>query len=247
MYSGGDMDKVRELQEAVLLLQSHSTLREPATVAGSTGNMIARAFPGNRFPTSCMHEFISPAAGSAAATDAFIGGLLHTFLPPGNFYLWVQQHNLVFTPAFTQFGIRPDKLIFVTVRNDREALWVMEEGLKCASLTAVIGEVRELGFTESRRLQLAAEKAGVTGFVHRHCPRTTNVTASVSRWQITPLPSVTEKGFPGLGFPRWSAQLLKARNGKPSHWDLEWTPEGFRSGSVPAAQPSVHWRKQQTG
>jgi len=34
----------------------------------------------------------------------------------------------------------------------------MEEALKCAGLAAVIGEVREMDFKQSRRLQLAVEQ-----------------------------------------------------------------------------------------
>ena len=37
-------------------------------------------------------------------------------------------------------------------------LWVIEEALKCEGLAAVIGEIKELSFTQSRRLQLAVEK-----------------------------------------------------------------------------------------
>lgn len=41
---------------------------------------------------------------------------------------------------------------------------VMEEALKCGGLAAVVGEVQDISFTASRRLQLAVEQSGVTGF-----------------------------------------------------------------------------------
>ena len=41
-------------------------------------------------------------------------------------------------------------------------MWAIEEALKCDGLAAVIGEMKELSFTNSRRLQLAVEKSHVT-------------------------------------------------------------------------------------
>jgi protein ImuA len=36
----------------------------------------------------------------------------------------------------------------------------MEEALKCEGLAAVIGEIKEISFSDSRRLQLAVEQPG---------------------------------------------------------------------------------------
>lgn len=80
----------------------------------------------------------------------------------------------------------------------------------------------------SRRLQLAVEQSCVTGFIIRHQPRYPGVTACVSRWQITPLPSELEEGMPGVGFPRWQVELLKIRNGRPGTWEVEWSAGNCR-------------------
>ena len=63
----------------------------------------------------------------------------------------------------------------------------MEEALKCDGIAAVVGEIQELSFTVSRRLQLAVEQSRVTGFILRNNPRNLNTTACVTRWKITPL------------------------------------------------------------
>ena len=103
----------------------------------------------------------------------------------------------------------------------------MEEALKCDGLSAVIGEMQELSFTASRRLQLAVEQSRVTGFILRHNPRNLNTTACVTRWKITSLPSELADDMPGVGFPRWNVELLKIRNGKPGAWQIEWTAGPF--------------------
>ena len=97
----------------------------------------------------------------------------------------------------------------------------MEEALKCKGLSAVIGEIPELSFTTSRRLQLAVEQSNVTGFILRSNPRNLNTTTCVTRWKIRPIASLLEESLPGLGFPRWNVELVKVRNGYPGRWEIE--------------------------
>ena len=67
-------------------------------------------------------------------------------------------------------GLMP-KLIHVEARDARDALWAMEEGLRCAALSASSarsGAIREaLDFTATRRLAVAAERSGVAAFLIR--------------------------------------------------------------------------------
>jgi protein ImuA len=128
------------------------------------------------------------------------------------------------------------------VLKEKEQLWTIEEALKCDGVTAVIGEMQELSFTASRRLQLAVEQSGVTGFLIRKNPRSL-ATACVTRWKITPLASEQQDGLPGLGFPRWNVELVKVRNGKPGTWQLEWAGGGFRHVYKLASIDKVQQRK----
>ena len=121
----------------------------------------------------------------------------------------------------------------------------MEEALKCEGLAAVIGETSELSFTASRRLQLAVEQSRVTGFVLRVQPRNPGITASVTRWKISPISSVLPDSMPGVGFPRWNVELLKVRNGKPGAWQLEWKGGRFRH--VLLVTPILREQHRKTG
>jgi protein ImuA len=38
-----------------------------------------------------------------------------------------------------------------------------------------------------------------------------------------------EAGMPGVGFPRWTVELLKVRNGNPGTWQMEWAAGSFRT------------------
>jgi protein ImuA len=55
-----------------------------------------------------------------------------------------------------------------------------------------------------------------------------NTIASISRWKITSLPSTLDEDMPGVGFPRWTIELQKIRNGKPGTWQIEWSSGKFR-------------------
>jgi len=84
-----------------------------------------------------------------------------------------------------------------------------------------------LGFTESRRLQLAVEKSGVTGFIHRQSPKTQNSVACTTRWKISPAQSYTQDDLPGVGHPVWNVELVKVRNGRPDSWQVGWFGNRF--------------------
>lgn len=205
---------------------------------------IEEAFPGKEFPRAAVHEFISYDLGAAAATNGFMMGVAGKLMRESGVCVWVGAKRTVYPVALAQFGITPDRVIFIDPHRKKDALWTIEEALKCDALQLVVGEIGELSFMESRRLQLAVERSSVTGFIHRKNPRMENTVACVSKWKITPVTSIADDGMPGLGLPRWHVQLLKVRNGKPASWVLEW-----RNGTlyyVPKtiiALPEIHTRK----
>jgi protein ImuA len=218
---------VRQLQKEVLLMQGHKRPTGSQCLDTGLGPMEV-AFPDRTFPTGAVHEFISHEIENAACTNGFISGLLGRLMKQGGPVLWISTKRCVYPPALKIFGIEPERVIFIDLAKAKDALWAIEEALKCEALAAVVGEVSELSFTESRRLQLAVEQSRVTGFVHRYRPRSENNVACVTRWKIGSLASKTEDGLPGVGFPRWNVQLLKVRNGKPGSWEIEWSEGRFQ-------------------
>jgi protein ImuA len=217
---------IREaLQRDILRLEGFNS---PSSTLLNIGlGPLRHAFPNAAFPLGAMHEFLSNRAEETAATTGFVSGLLASILGDHGTAMWIGSSRKLFPPALKLFGLAPDRFIFVDVQKEKDVLWVMNEALKCPALKAVVGEVRELGFTESRRLQLAVEESQVTGFVLNAMPRKVNTTACVSRWKITPLPSEVYDDLPGIGFPRWRVELLRMRNGKTGTWELTWKDGAF--------------------
>jgi len=221
-------DIIAQLQRAILRLQGFKPASNNNIVDPGFGSM-NNAFPDKVFPLGAIHEFICGGAEDAAATGGFMAGLLSSLMRGERTSIWISSSRTLFPPALKSFGISPANIIFVDLQKERDVLWAMEEALKCGALSAVVGEMQELSFTASRRLQLVVEQSQVTGFIIRRNYNNPNTTACVTRWKITPLPSESEDNLPGIGYPRWHVELLKVRNGKPGSWQMEWVDGKFRS------------------
>lgn len=229
------------LQNDILAMQGLRPSYSPAQTDFGLGRIV-QSFPNAVFPFSALHEFTCNRKEECASTSAFVTGLLSSSLSKGGVTLWASTKLHIFPPALKAFGINPDQIIFIELKREKEVIWTIEEALKCGTLTTVVGEIGELDFTESRRLQLAIEKSGVGCFLLRHKPRNFT-TASTSRWNVQPLSSQTENNLPGLNYPRWQVNLLKVRNGKPGSWVMEWAGGRFRQ---PSKFAVIYGKEKQT-
>ncbi|WCT13779.1 ImuA family protein [Mucilaginibacter jinjuensis] len=189
---------------------------------------VESAFPNGVFPVAAVHELVCHNTEQAAACGGFITGVLSGLIQKGGVCVWIGRAGQLFAPALRAFGLEPDRVIFVSLTKDKDALWVMEEALKCTGLIAVVCELQEMDFKQSRRLQLAVEQSRVTGFVLRNAAAKLGSTACTARWRIKPLPSADLNGLPGLGYLRWQVELLKVRNGQTGKWIMEWNEAGFK-------------------
>jgi protein ImuA len=222
-------DTLCRLRNEILTLQG---FRLTSTTAQTDFGLdtIVSSFPNHTFPFSALHDFICESPQEVAASGAFVTGLLCSILKKEEVGLWVGTRHLIFPPALKSFGVDPDQIIFINTRNEKETIWTVEEALRSCALTCVVGQIRELSFTESRRFQLAIEQGGVGCFLLRYCPRNLT-TAATTRWHIKPLSSSVEDEQPGVGYPRWQVNLLKVRGGKPGSWTLEWKHGRFHQPS----------------
>ena len=220
-------DTIEKLRREILDLQGLGVHPDREGAQVSLGTLLDH-MPGGVFPTGAVHEFLSPSLASAAAATGFITAIIQSLMQGGKPCVWISRRRMVFPPGMAMFGVDPDRFIFIDIEKEKEALWTIEEALKCASLGAVIGEINTLDFKQSRRLQLAVEHSRVTGFINRFVPRHLQPTACVARWQIQPANSYLPGGLPGMGFPRWKVELLKIRNGRTGTWQIEWSDNRFR-------------------
>lgn len=236
---------IAELQHQILQWQGFKQIENKEHRLGL--GELEKAFPGTLFPIGAIHEFISESKEEEASSSGFIGGLLSFLMQKGGIGLWISSSSQVFAPAINAFGVEPDRIIFVQMKKQSDILWALEEGLKCEGVGVVIAEVQDIDFVQSRRLQLAVEKSGVTGFVLRLQPRFLGATACAARWHIRPLPSDVEEGVPGIGFPQWEVELLKVRNGNLSRWTVGWKQNQLQAKRIVSSSKDMQGDKRKVG
>jgi protein ImuA len=229
---------IQSLQADILRLQGFK-LATNASLDIGLGPMLS-AFPNGSFPIGATHEFLSECREDTASTIGFIAGLLLPLMKNNGAVLWISSTRMLFPPALRSFGIEPDRFIFVNLQKEKDMKWAMDEALKCTALAAVVGQLREIDFTISRRFQLSVEQSQVTGFLIRSNYRKLNTTACVSRWKITSLPGECEEGLPGISFPKWKVELLRMRNGKTGSWNIQCINGQF----VPVYHNSIQQEQQ---
>jgi protein ImuA len=223
---GTKADIISQLRKDLLRWEGY---KPPATGTRSLVGLgpVEAVFPNGVFPVRGVHEVVCGSAEQAAAGGGLVTGILSALMRQGGICVWIGKGRRLFAPSLTAFGVMPHQVILISLQKDADALWVMEEALKCSGLTAVVCEVGALNFKQSQRLQFTGEKTGVTGFVLRNAAEKLGSTACAARWQVNPLPSSDLGGLPGLGFLRWQVELLKVRNGQTGSWVLEWDDSGF--------------------
>jgi protein ImuA len=230
---------VKRLQKDILQWEGY---KPPET--GTRGCLglgpLEAAFPNGVFPQHCVHELVCASSEQAAASGGLVTGILSMLMQKGGVCVWIGRAKRLFAPALATFGVAPNQVIFISLHKDKDTLWVMEEALKCSGLAAVVCELREMDFKQSRRFQLAVENSRVTGFVLRNAADKLGSTACAARWQVRPLPSADLGGLPGLGFLRWRVDLLKVRNGQAGSWQLEWQDGHF----VPVEELVINEERQ---
>jgi protein ImuA len=142
--------------------------------------------------------------------------------------LWVQDRRAVQRSGRPYLHGLPAELrhriIHVEAQSPEDALFALEEGLRCRDLACVIGEIvgnpRALDFTASRRLSLAAEKHGVALWLVR-LEAEADLSSARMRWRVEAAPSAASRwNGSAPGTPAWHAELFRARSHAPGKWIL---------------------------
>lgn len=199
--------------------------------------------PGGGLARGALHEVFAADAGIATTFCALLAGRLAKDAENASVLWcerpWTLDAGALYGPALLQFGIDPARLILVRVRRDNDALWAMEEGLRCGQVAAVVGELDDISLTASRRLQLAAEETGVTALSLRSKVDKPPPSAAATRWRLDAVTHEKDRprandnndflntppALPGLGAARWQAELFRCRGGTSANWMMEWNDE----------------------
>lgn len=204
-------------------------------------------------PAGAVHEITGEACDEeqGAAGAGFLALSLKACTASG-WILWVMQDGDLYAPGLAAFGLDLRRLVLVTARRDPEVCWALEEALRSRSLSAVVGEIGALTLNSTRRLQLAAEQAGIPCFLLRRW-RTQELAsrqraqpiAAVTRWRIAPQPvsGATAQNLvtvPELGPAQWRLDLWRCRNAAAASWIMEFDhADGQRVAAFPVPVAAV--------
>jgi len=184
--------------------------------------------PGGGLPLGRWHELTADGLEvETAAAPAAFAALMAAPLAGRGEVVWVMRRDDLWAPGLAGLGFPPERLIQVCARDEAEALAVMEDALSTVGVVAVFGEVETVDLTAGRRLQLACEARGATGFVLRRRPfggtanRQPAGSAAATRWRVASAPSEPPQGEFGLGAPRFRVALERCRGGRTGAWILE--------------------------
>jgi protein ImuA len=189
---------------------------------------VDRWMPHGGLPAGCIHEVKGASLTSALAFSAILSARLAgeqgkiVYIAPGR-----SLHPLGFLP----YGMRLDQFLLVSARRSQDLAWAMMEALRCPQVSAVMTVLDGVDLTDSRRLQLAAESSGATGFLLGDAT-SAPVAAPITRWKIS-----SNMGKPGQRFdePSWKVDLLYCRGGRPASWSIEWRNQRLSTAFNPLA------------
>ncbi len=224
------------LRRRIALLERRTAVAEP--VGGGAAEVwrfglgaLDGALPEHGLAVGGLHEAGGSAPGDGPAAAAFLAALLARLdRRDERLAVLVCQSRTspfgrLYGPGWRDLGLEPADLLLLSARRDRDVAWAMEEGLRSASLAAVLGEVESLDFTLSRRLALAARESLTPALLLRR-DGLGPASAAFSRWHAASLSGRADPfdaAAPGL--PRWHLELLRCRGGRPVTCTVEWNRE----------------------
>lgn len=220
------MSDFRAIRAKIAALESGT--RAQAGVLPFGDASLDERLPGGGLPLGRWHEIVGAGleAETSAAPAAFAALMARPLARRGE-AVWVLRRDDLWAPGLAGLGFPPERLIQVCARDEAETLMVMEDALTTVGVSAVFGEVEDVDLTAGRRLQLACEKRGGTGFVIRRRPfggaghREAAGSVATTRWCVKPALSEPAAGDFGLGAPRYHVELQRCRGGRTGAWIVE--------------------------
>ncbi len=181
----------------------------------SVADAVDRLMPYGGLPAGCIHEV---KGASLAGALAFSSILSARIAGEQGKIVYIAPDRSLHPLGLLPYGLRLDQFLLVSVRRSQDLAWAVMEALRCSQVSSVMAVLGGADLTASRRLQLAAESSGATGFLVGHAT-SAPIASPITRWKISP-----GVGKPGQRFdePAWTLDLLYCRGGRPGSWTIAW-------------------------
>jgi len=239
-----------KLIEAGLLSRGDTIRQSPARGGSGPGFFghpaLDKAVPAGLGRSLHMIEAAGTVGDAAAA--GFIVSVLIKLCSARRPAVWIShglaegEEGRLHGPGLCDLAMDPAALVLVRARRPRDVLWAMEEALRSAAVSAVVGEVRNAdpGLTATRRLALRSEHGGVPAYLLLAGQGAEGAIAARTRWRISSARGHSAHGL--LGPPAWNIELKKNKEGSSGRFTVGFDPENGRffeiEGSASEAAPS---------
>jgi len=124
-----------------------------------------RHLPHGGHARGSMVELIRHGTGSGVSSLALM--IARQAMDEGKFLIVVDTQRQFYPPAMKSLGIPMERVIALQPANHADAIWGIDQALRCQAVGAVIAEIGNLEDRVARRLQLAAEHGGGLGVLLR--------------------------------------------------------------------------------
>jgi len=197
----------------------------------STGSpALDRLLPAGGLRRGTLVEYLTSAAGSGAGTlalatareacgegRAFVvvdGSVIDTLRVPFEADGTRSATTTHFYPsAIAAWGIDPSAMLVLRPVSEADALWTLDQALRCPGVGAVWARCGRLDTRDFRRLQLAAEYGGTLGLLLRSARQRGQPTWADVQWEVRCRSRETQRNAPFVQMTPWRlhVELVRCR------------------------------------
>jgi hypothetical protein len=158
------MNRAETLQHLAWLCRNGRTTVAPVIEASGWTELDA-VLPGGGWQVGTIVELMPAAVGIGELR--LLMPALARITSAGRHIMLIAPPYIPFAAALSQHGVRLERLLVIQAQQAEDILWATEQSLRCRSFGAVLAWPATIRDREIRRLQLAAEAGGSTGFLYR--------------------------------------------------------------------------------
>jgi protein ImuA len=225
-------DRNRNRGDIVAQLQHLLRQKDTSVEAGvfSFGLPVLDGYlPHGGLSLGALHDIVPQAADDRPSAFGFLTALICCISQSGPVVivssLEDREAGRIYGHGLDTLGLDPRRVILIEAGDEIRAHWAIEEALK-SKVPAAIAAAAEPDFKTSRRLHLAAGKAGLPLLLLRPAANGKS-SAGATRWRIAAARAACDRHHLLKGW-RWHVALERCRNGRPGEWLVEFDHDTHR-------------------
>jgi protein ImuA len=157
-------DQVLEaLRHKVQAIEGLACARHETVSTGSA--VLDRLLPAGGLQRGTLVEWLTKRSGAGSTTLALLAA--REASKGGELVVVGDSAHQFYAPAALALGIAPQQLVILRPTNEADAMWALDQALRCPGVAAVWAHLPRLAERDFRRLQLAAEEGGALGLLGR--------------------------------------------------------------------------------